>query len=353
VWVWQNKLGRARLHGVRELKFRHGSTPPFAISLMDPYYFAMQDTQTHPSERSLSEHSIVIVGVGLIGGSIAAAVRQRFPDCQVVGIGRSAVRLQQAQDRGLLTSWSVDISSRAIPNNSLAIVCLPVDQIANAVRSLLKEGCELVTDAGSVKAAIYESLGSEFFAADAQHGFVGSHPIAGSEQSGFESADANLFLNRLCVVTTQTAATTNPEEANYANVNRVVAFWKSLGSTVHLMSPDEHDRVLALTSHLPHILSSVTAACVEPELLPFTGTGYRDTTRIAAGSASLWASILLGNAKHCVESIRMAEDHLRKFRDALVTGDSQVLEALWESAASQRRQLDRTRESASQKTKTT
>lgn len=186
-----------------------------------------------------------------------------------------------------------------------------------------------MTDAGSVKAAIYESLGGEFLGMDAQHRFVGSHPIAGSEQSGFESADANLFLNRLCVVTIQTTSTTTPEEANSANVNRVVSFWKSLGSTVHLMSPDEHDRILALTSHLPHILSSVTAACVEPELLSFTGTGYRDTTRIAAGSASLWASILLGNAKHCVESILIAEDHLRNFRNALVAGNSDVLEALW------------------------
>ena len=286
----------------------------------------MLETRTQYCERS-----IFIVGVGLIGGSIAAAVRQRFPDCKVIGIGRSPDRLRQAQEMGLLTSWSADISRMIVPKGSLAIVCLPVHHIADAVRQLLKAGCEVVTDAGSVKATVYDALDN-----DPDHRFVGSHPIAGSEHSGFEYADPDLFVNRLCVVTT-----TSPEDAADVNVQRVIAFWKSLGSSVYLMSPDEHDRVLALTSHLPHILSSVTAACVDAELLTFTGTGYRDTTRIASGSGSLWASILMNNAKHCIDSIRAAEIHLREFREALSTGNSKALEAIWESAATRRRLLHR------------
>ena len=281
--------------------------------------------------QNMTESNIIVVGVGLIGGSVAAAVRSRFPDCAVVGIGRNQERLKLAQKMGLLTSWSDTISSDTIPDGSLAIVCLPVHQIADAVRQLFAAGCQLVTDAGSVKASVYAALGS-----DADHRFVGSHPIAGSEQSGFEHSDANLFSNRLCVVTTQAEI-----DDAHVNVQRVVSFWKSLNAAVHLMSPEEHDRVLALTSHLPHILASVTAGCVEADLLAFTGSGYRDTTRIAAGSASLWASILLGNARHCVEAIDAAEHLMRQFRAAISKGDAVQLEAIWESAAEKRRLLNR------------
>ncbi len=272
------------------------------------------------------ERSIVIVGVGLIGGSIAAAVRCRFPECQVVGIGRNEDRLKRAAKAGLLTTWSSEVTQTSIPDGSLAIVCLPVDQIAGAVKPLLDAGCDVVTDAGSVKASIYAALG---LPNDLR--FIGSHPIAGSENSGFEHADENLFVNRLCVVT--------PLNAADGDIDRVVKFWESIGSTVRRMSPDEHDQVLSLTSHLPHILAAVAADCVETSLLPFTGTGFRDTTRIAAGSASLWSSILLANAKHCVESIRNAESLLQKYREALATGDCATVEALLKSAAERRRQL--------------
>ena len=204
---------------------------------------------------NFTEQSIVIVGVGLIGGSIAAAVRQRFPECKVIGIGRNRERLKLATERGLLTDWSDQISAAAIPGGSLGIVCLPVDQIAGAVQLLVDADCELVTDAGSVKASVYAALDDI-----SRDRFIGSHPIAGSELTGFEHSDAELFVNRLCVVT--------PVNATSNNTERIVAFWKSIGATVQQMSPDEHDRVLALTSHLPAplhfsgitVLSNRTAA---------------------------------------------------------------------------------------------
>lgn len=276
--------------------------------------------------RNFTEQSIVIVGVGLIGGSIAAAVRKRFPECKVLGIGRNQERLKLATTRGLLTHWCDQISAATIPNGSLGIVCLPVDQIAAAVRQLANADCELVTDAGSVKACVYAALD------DVSKGrFIGSHPIAGSELTGFENADADLFVNRMCVVT--------PVKAPAIDTERIVAFWKSIGSTVRQMSLDEHDRVLALTSHLPHIVAAVLSGCVAAELLPFTGTGFRDTTRIAAGSSSLWSSILLGNATHCVESIDAAERLLQRFREAVNSGDAQTLESLLELSAQRRRAL--------------
>jgi len=276
--------------------------------------------------RNSTEQSIVIVGVGLIGGSIAAAVRRRFPQCKVIGIGRNQERLKLATARGLLTNWSDQITSATIPHGSLGIVCLPVDQIAGAVRHLADADCELVTDAGSVKACVYAALD------DVSKGrFIGSHPIAGSEQTGFENSDADLFVNRMCVVT--------PVNATAIDTERIVAFWKAIGSTVQQMSPDDHDRVLALTSHLPHLIAAVMSGCVAEELLPFTGTGFRDTTRIAAGSASLWTSILLGNAIHCVESIDAAERLLMRFREAITTGDAPTLESLLEISAQRRRTL--------------
>lgn len=276
--------------------------------------------------RNFTEQSIVIVGVGLIGGSIAAAVRVRFPECKVIGIGRNRERLKLAAERGLLTSWSVQMTSATIPHGSLGIVCLPVDQIAGAVRQLADADCELVTDAGSVKACVYAALDDA-----SKQRFIGSHPIAGSELTGFENSDAGLFVNRMCVVT--------PVDATPIDTDRIVAFWESIGSTVQQMSPDEHDRVLALTSHLPHIVAAVMSGCVAAELLPFTGTGFRDTTRIAAGSATLWGSILLGNATHCVESIDAAERLLQRFREAIRTGDGPALESLLESSAQRRRTL--------------
>ncbi len=277
--------------------------------------------------RRFTEKSIIIVGVGLIGGSIAAAVRKRFPECRVIGIGRNPERLQAACERGLLTDCCSQISAASIPEGSLGIVCLPVDQIAAAVKQLIDAGCELITDAGSVKASIYAALEGHSGGT-----FVGSHPIAGSEHTGFEHADADLFVNRVCVVT--------PMHANAIKTARVVSFWKSIGSSVQEMSPDEHDRVLALTSHLPHVLAAVMSGCVAPEQLPFTGTGFRDTTRIAAGSASLWTSILLGNARHCVESIDIAKKLLQEFRNAIADGQSVRLESLLESSAQLRRLLN-------------
>lgn len=281
----------------------------------------MQTQSSH-----FTEQSVVIVGVGLIGGSIAAAVRKRFPDCNVIGIGRDPQRLQRASKTGLLTDWSTEVTPASIPKGSLGIVCLPVDQIAQSVGQLAQAGCEIVTDAGSVKASIYDALKG-----DARARFVGSHPIAGGEQTGFENAAADLFVERLCIVT--------PMESSKADTDRIVAFWNAIGSRVQQMSADEHDRILALTSHLPHVMAAATSGCVPQEFLPFTGTGYRDTTRIAAGSASLWTSILLGNAVHCAESIIAAERSLKKIREAIVAGDSTTLESLLETSAQRRRQL--------------
>lgn len=280
------------------------------------------------------ETCVVISGVGLIGGSIAAAIRARSSGCHIIGVGRSSARLEEALRRGLLDEYRCgDLVENCLPAHALGIACQPVNQIVPAAEALLRAGCGLVTDAGSVKDPI-----CRVFADQAR--FVGAHPIAGSEQNGFEAADPNLFARRVCVITPLDAATESSKSEREANTLRVAKLWASLGMHVVQMSPHEHDRILALTSHLPHVLASVAAGCVTPDMLPLTGTGFRDTTRIAAGSAAVWTSILSDNAEHCIDAIQQAEARLAQFREALQSQNLEALTELWDAGAILRRKLD-------------
>lgn len=272
-----------------------------------------------------TERTLVIIGVGLIGGSAAAAARRSMPELRIIGIGRSPQRLQAATDAGLLDAWYLEPAAGLWPADAFGLVCLPVDQIADAARQLLQAGCGVVTDAGSVKEPICRLL-------QQVPGFVGSHPIAGSEQSGFEHATADLFQHRVCVVCR------HADQA--AAADRVAGFWRQIGMRIRFMSAAEHDRVLARTSHLPHVLASVAAGCVSDSELEFTGTGFRDTTRIAAGSAEIWSSILLQNREACLNAIDAASGVLAAFREAIERVDGERLSDLWNSAAARRRRLD-------------
>jgi prephenate dehydrogenase len=152
---------------------------------------------------------------------------------------------------------------------------------------------------------------------------------AGGEQAGFEHARGDLFDGRVCVVT--------PESASVDQLKRVSAFWELLGCRVFIMSADEHDRILALTSHLPHVLAVTAASCVSSEMLPFTGTGFRDTTRIAEGSPRLWTEILRGNRVHMLQAVRAAQAVLSGVEAALDADDMMALELLLSRAAAARR----------------
>jgi prephenate dehydrogenase len=271
------------------------------------------------------EPAIVISGVGLIGGSIAAAVRRRSPATRITGVGRSQQRLNAAKQQGLLDEISDSPRPGQIPAGSLGVVCLPVEQIAESARELLDAGCTAVTDAGSVKATICAALAAE-------PRFVGAHPIAGSEQSGFEHALGDLFEGRICVLC--------PEAAPLATVQRVASFWEGLGMKIRHLTAIDHDRILALTSHLPHVMASVAAGSVTVSQLEFAGTGFRDTTRIAAGASHIWTSILLENREACLEALEVAGRRLDAFRHAIADRDADRLATLWEAGAVNRRQLE-------------
>ena len=280
------------------------------------------------------ERRVIIVGVGLIGGSIAAAHRKRFPDAEVIGVGRSSVRLQQAEDAGLVTGYATQYSAELFSGSCLVVVCLPVDMIAEAVLEISRISSTetVITDAGSVKAVICKAVGLD---PNAVSRFVGAHPIAGGENGGFEFADPELFCGRVCVVTESQGVKPSAQA-----LQRVSSFWSKIGCQVEVMSDVEHDRVLALTSHLPHVMAAATTSAVGSDNLSMCGSGFRDATRIAAGSPTLWKAILNGNRKQVVAAIIAAELHLVQFRQALESGDAQRLEELLAAAADCRSQLD-------------
>jgi prephenate dehydrogenase len=267
--------------------------------------------------------TVAIIGVGLIGGSIGLALRERKLAQNVVGIGRRAESLRKATDAGAVTRTTQNIAA-GVRDAELVVVCTPVDSIAGHVReaaAACRAGA-LLTDAGSTKASIVRQLNGSL---PRSVSFVGSHPLAGSEKVGCEHARANLIDGRTVVVTPT-------RKTSEQDVQRTADFWSALGASVLLMSPAAHDRALAATSHLPHMLAAALAHSTAHEDLPLTAGGWRDCTRIAAGDAELWTQILSDNRDNVLKAIGRFEKSLARFRSALERSDSKRLNALLKEA---------------------
>jgi prephenate dehydrogenase len=257
--------------------------------------------------------TLSIVGVGLLGASLGLAARQRGLVRRVLGVGRNPATLEQAVRRGAIDA-PCDLPEAA-RRSQLIVICTPVETIAEHVLQMVPHCAAgaLITDVGSTKAAIVHRL--------AGLPFVGSHPLAGSEKRGAEYADADLFQDKLTVVT-PTPAT--PPDA----VARITAFWQALGARVKLMDPEAHDRALALTSHLPHLAAAALAGLLPPELHELTATGFRDTTRVAAGHPSLWTGIFAQNRAATLDALERLTAQLERYQVALEAGDWAALDAL-------------------------
>jgi prephenate dehydrogenase len=263
-------------------------------------------------------NTLVIVGVGLIGGSIALAARRRSIAARIVGVDRRPEILERARRDGLLDDAPSDLSVAA--SADLVVFCTPVDGIAAQVLEASAH-CRpgtLLTDVGSTKAAIVRDLHGRL---PAGVEFVGSHPLAGSEKHGPAHASAHLLEGRLVIVT---PAADSTDKA----LSQIGAFWTALGARVQRMDANEHDRALALTSHLPHLLSSALAGILSPELYHLTATGFRDTTRLAAGQPALWSAIFRANREHLLTALECLEAQLRQFRQTLLDDDRAALETL-------------------------
>jgi prephenate dehydrogenase len=263
--------------------------------------------------------TLTIIGVGLIGGSIGLAARRRGLATHVIGAGRQQASLDRARSIGAIDESTLNLAS-AVERAEFAVFCTPVDKIVEQVVQYAA-GCRpgtLLCDAGSTKVAIVEGIEGKL---PAGVYFVGSHPLAGSEKHGPEFADAELFQGRVTVLTP--TPKTEP-----AAVERVSEFWQALGARVRLMSPEEHDRGLALTSHLPHLVASALAGVLPDGLHELTATGFRDATRIAAGAPSLWTAILTHNRLAVLDALARLTERLGRFRTALEANDSVAVDDL-------------------------
>jgi cyclohexadieny/prephenate dehydrogenase len=263
--------------------------------------------------------TLTIVGVGLIGGSIGLAAKRRGLARCVRGVGRNPVSIDKARALGAIDEGSEDLRS-AGRDAQVIIFCTPVDRIAEqalAVAPSCSPGT-LLTDAGSTKAAIVRALDGQL---PNQVSYVGSHPLAGSEKRGVEHADAKLFEKRLTLVT--------PTPRTDANaLERTCGLWQALGSRVRVMDAEEHDRALAFTSHVPHLIAAALAGALPAELAELTATGFRDTTRVAAGDPELWSAIFAANRDAVLEALRPVTARLEDFRLALEAGDWNAVDTL-------------------------
>ncbi len=259
----------------------------------------------------------VIVGVGLLGGSIGMALRTRRIAKQVIGFSPRSNSLDTAIARGAIDA-SADSLEDACRGADLAIICTPVQSVADfAQKCFVTMPTGLITDVGSTKQSIVAAVAQSPVAAN----FVGSHPLAGSEKSGVEHARENLLDRKLVIVTPD-------ESSNAARVQATEQLWHSLGARTLRLNPTDHDAAVARISHLPHILASALAAATPAQLLPLAASGWCDTTRVASGGANLWRQILEDNRQPVVAALEDFISDLQQWLVALRESDGIQLEKL-------------------------
>lgn len=267
----------------------------------------------------MAAECLVVVGVGLIGGSVGLAARRSGRFGPVVGVGRDAAALERARQLSCIDEATTELKSAAA-RADLIVFCTPVDRIAAQIL-IAAPNCRpgtLITDAGSTKAEIVAAVESKL---PSQILFVGSHPLAGSEKTGAQNARADLFDGRLTVITpTVNTPAAAPERAE--------AFWRALGSRVQSMSPDLHDERLAMTSHLPHLAAAALAGILPEALKELTASGFRDTTRLAASDPDLWTAIFRQNGRNVAKALDVFQQRLNRFKSTLLTDDFATLQQM-------------------------
>lgn len=266
---------------------------------------------------------LAIVGVGLIGGSLAAALREAGAVDTVVGIGRSQSTLDEARQLGLIDHGFTDAAA-GVRGADVVVLAMPVGQTGRMLAAIMPGvGPDtVVTDAGSTKSDVVAAA-REHFAAQMPR-FVPAHPIAGDEKSGPSAARANLYRGRNVVVTPL-------PETDPAAVARIEAMWRAAGAVIHRMTPQQHDDVFATVSHLPHLLAYALVAQValDPDherLFSYAASGFRDFTRIAGSHPEMWRDIALANRTALLNRLDGYTAQVAQLRAALEAGDSEALE---------------------------
>lgn len=283
---------------------------------------------------------LAIIGVGLIGGSLALALRKAGVVGEIIGAGRSRDNLETAVARGIVDRYEFDPLVAARDADSV-FIATPVETIiplATALRETVKAGA-VVTDGGSVKQAIAYTLGATFQGAPAA--FVPGHPIAGTEKTGAAAAQADLFTDR------RTVLTPTRETPTWA-IERVAAMWQAAGSAVEIMEPARHDAVFAAISHLPHATAFTlvqAVAALEREsgqpILKYAASGFADATRIASSDPALWRDIFAQNRDALLHALDAYEASLKQLRELIQAVDRSGLEHFFAEAKHTRDELGR------------
>lgn len=264
---------------------------------------------------------LAVVGVGLLGGSVARAARVRGLARRIVGVGREPSRLESAIRDGTLDAATADLAE-AVREADVVVLAAPVlvnEALLARLWPLVPDGA-VVTDVGSTKRGIVTA--AERLAAQRPVAFVGSHPMAGSERSGYGASRADLLEGALVVVT---PTETTPTGA----LKRVTELWERCGARVTTLDPDTHDRAVAAVSHLPQVVARALVDAVarfEPAALDVAGRGFRDTTRIAASDPVIWREILIANRDAVTASLAAFRAALDDLEHAIQTGDGETLE---------------------------
>jgi cyclohexadieny/prephenate dehydrogenase len=279
--------------------------------------------------------TLALIGVGLIGSSIARAARAHGAVREIVATARSPKTRKRVAELGIADKV-VETNAEAVKGADLVIVCIPVGAcgaVAKEIGPHLKPGAT-VSDVGSVKSSIVRDMGAHL--PKTVH-FVPAHPVAGTEHSGPDAGFAELFEGRWCILTP-------PEGADAEAVDRLAAFWGLIGAKVEIMSPEHHDLVLAITSHVPHLIAYNivgTAADMEEvtqsEVIKFSAGGFRDFTRIAASDPVMWRDVFLNNKEAVLEMLGRFSEDLAALQRMIRWDDGPALEALFNRTRAIRR----------------
>jgi cyclohexadieny/prephenate dehydrogenase len=273
--------------------------------------------------KAASVERIAIIGLGLIGSSIARAVAARLPDTAVAGHDASAEVRDQARALGLCSSIADDPSA-AVAGADLVILAVPVGRMADAAAAMAPglRADAIVSDVGSSKAGVADALAKAL----PDHVVIPAHPVAGTENSGPAAGFATLFEGRWCIITPAADA---PADA----VAALTAFWEALGAKVDVMDAAHHDMVLAVTSHLPHLIAytivgtaSELEEVTESEVIKYSAGGFRDFTRIAASDPVMWRDVFLANRDAVLATLQRFNEDLTVLQQAIRRGDADKLE---------------------------
>jgi cyclohexadieny/prephenate dehydrogenase len=266
---------------------------------------------------------IALIGLGLIGSSIARGVKQLALAKELVATDASPEVRARAVEIGLADRIAAD-NAEAVRGADLVIACVPVGvcgDVAKSIAAHLARGA-IVSDVGSVKGAVLREMAEHL--PENVH-FIPAHPVAGTENSGPDSGFAELFINRWCILTP-------PANADAGAVEKLAGFWRALGANVEVMNAEHHDLVLAVTSHLPHLIAYTIVGTADEledvtrsEVLKFSAGGFRDFTRIAASDPTMWRDVFLANKDAVLEMLGEFQEDLSKLTRAIRRGDGEAL----------------------------